>query len=66
MARHGFSGLASKMVENTYGAPVGGIFVLAEEMLQLGSAGLFCMRYPQHPITRELCKVADLLARESS
>jgi hypothetical protein len=23
-------------------------------MLQLGSAGIFCLEYPEHPFTREL------------
>jgi MinD-like ATPase involved in chromosome partitioning or flagellar assembly len=45
-------------VENTFRAPVAGIFALTEEMLMLGSAGLFVLRFPDHRLTREVQRVA--------
>lgn len=48
-----------EQVEATYNAHVAGIFPLSTEMLELGSAGLFCLRHPYHPLTRELQKVAQ-------
>jgi MinD-like ATPase involved in chromosome partitioning or flagellar assembly len=46
-------------VEATYNADVAGVFPLSTEMLQLGSAGVFALHYPQHPFTREVQKVAQ-------
>lgn len=47
-----------KLVEKTYGVPVAGVLPMAEEMMMLGSRGLFCLRYPQHPLTKELITIA--------
>ncbi|MBI3823700.1 MAG: MinD/ParA family protein [Planctomycetes bacterium] len=47
-----------KLVENTYQAPVAGIFPLTEEMMLLGSSGLFVLRYPEHRFTKEVHRVA--------
>jgi septum site-determining protein MinD len=52
-----FVGLRGQ-VEQTYGVPVAGIFPLSEEMLQLGSAGVFCLQYPDHPFTDQVRQVA--------
>ncbi|OAI49770.1 CDP-3,6-dideoxy-D-glycero-L-glycero-4-hexulose-4-reductase [Planctomycetaceae bacterium SCGC AG-212-F19] len=46
-----FAALKSQ-VENTYNAPVAAIFPLTEEMVQLGSAGVFSLEYPHHPNTQ--------------
>ena len=46
-----------KKVEQTYDKPVAGILPLSNEMLRLGSEGLFCLRYPDHPLSGELKKV---------
>jgi MinD-like ATPase involved in chromosome partitioning or flagellar assembly len=51
-----------EQVEATYHAPVAGIFPLTTEMLELASAGVFCLHYPHHPLTRELRKVAEQVA----
>ncbi|MGF1582483.1 MAG: MinD/ParA family protein [Gemmataceae bacterium] len=45
-------------VEESFRVPVAGIFPLSTEMMELGSAGLFCEHYPHHPLTKELQKVA--------
>jgi MinD-like ATPase involved in chromosome partitioning or flagellar assembly len=46
-----------KQVEDTYQVPVAGVLPMAEEMMLLGSRGLFCLKYPKHPLTQELIKV---------
>jgi len=45
-------------VHMAYQAPVAGMFQYAPELAELGSAGVFCRRYPDHPFTRELRQVA--------
>jgi MinD-like ATPase involved in chromosome partitioning or flagellar assembly len=49
-------------VEDTYHAPVGAVFPLSEEMLQLASGGIFCLHYPDHPFTRTLQRLAQRIA----
>jgi MinD-like ATPase involved in chromosome partitioning or flagellar assembly len=51
-----FSTLQQK-VEHTYDVPVAGIFPLAEDMVCLGSNGLFCLKYPEHSFTQMLHQV---------
>ncbi len=48
-------------VEGTYNAPVAAILPLTEEMIQLGSSDIFCLRFPEHPLSQVYAKVADLL-----
>ncbi|RPI83439.1 MAG: MinD/ParA family protein [Planctomycetaceae bacterium] len=48
-------------VEDAYRAPVVGILPLCQEMAELASSGLFVNRFPDHPLTRELTKVAEQL-----
>ncbi|HSM82586.1 MAG TPA: MinD/ParA family protein [Nodosilinea sp.] len=45
-------------VEDTYGVPVAGLFPLSEDIVKLASEGVFCMRYPEHPVTQEFQAVA--------
>jgi MinD-like ATPase involved in chromosome partitioning or flagellar assembly len=45
-------------VETTYNAAVAGIFPLSEDMIELGSSGLFCLQQPHHPFTQALRQVA--------
>ncbi len=40
-------------VEKTYQAEVAAIFPHADEMMTLASAGIFSIKYPNHPMTRE-------------
>lgn len=47
-----------KKVEETYDVPVAGLFPLSEAVVQLASEGVFCVRYPQHPISQEFQAVA--------
>ncbi|MGF1482630.1 MAG: MinD/ParA family protein [Cyanophyceae cyanobacterium] len=46
-------------VEKTYSLPVAGIFPLSEDMVQLGSSGLFCLQYPNLPFSKTLARVAQ-------
>jgi MinD-like ATPase involved in chromosome partitioning or flagellar assembly len=48
-------------VEETYSTPVAGIFPLSEDVVQLASEGVFCTKYPDHPISQEFRKVAQHL-----
>jgi MinD-like ATPase involved in chromosome partitioning or flagellar assembly len=55
--------LLRRQIETTYDVPLAGIFPLSEEMMQLGSDGIFCLKYPEHPFTQELARlVAHILA----
>jgi MinD-like ATPase involved in chromosome partitioning or flagellar assembly len=45
-------------IEETYAEMVAGIFPLSEDMVQLASEGVFCAKYPEHPISQEFSKVA--------
>jgi MinD-like ATPase involved in chromosome partitioning or flagellar assembly len=45
-------------VEQTYDLPVAGAFPLSEDVVQLASEGVFCVKYPDHPITREFQSIA--------
>jgi len=53
-----FDALKQK-VEETYNEKVAGIFPLSEDIVQLASEGVFCMRYPEHEISQEFRKVAQ-------
>lgn len=56
LSKFDFEALRQK-VQTTYNVPVAGVFPLSEEMVELASSDLFCLRYPEHPWTRELNKV---------
>ncbi|MDZ8225750.1 MULTISPECIES: MinD/ParA family protein [unclassified Nostoc] len=46
-------------VEETYGETVAGMFSLSEDMVQLASEGVFCVKYPEHSVSQEFRKVAQ-------
>ncbi len=48
-------------VERTYHCEVVAVLPHAEEMMALASAGIFALRYPDHPVTAELKQVAATL-----
>lgn len=52
-----FEALRQK-IEETFDVPVAGMFPLSEDIVQLASEGVFCTKYPSHPITQEFQKVA--------
>jgi septum site-determining protein MinD len=49
-------------LQTTYQLPVAGVIPLAEQMVTLASAGVFCLHYPDHPLTQTLRALADTLA----
>ena len=50
-----------QQVEKIYNVSVAGILPLSEEMVQLGSKGLFCLRYSQHPISKTIKGITEQL-----
>jgi MinD-like ATPase involved in chromosome partitioning or flagellar assembly len=46
-----------KKVEEAYNTTVAGIFTLSEDVVELASEGVFCLRYPDHPVTQEFLAV---------
>ncbi|MEM9907580.1 MAG: MinD/ParA family protein [Cyanobacteria bacterium P01_D01_bin.44] len=52
-------GALRQKVEDTYAETVAGIFPLSEDMVLLASEGIFCMKYPEHPVSQEFRKVAQ-------
>ena len=49
-------------VEETYNETVAGLFPLSEDMVMLASEGVFCAKYPEHPLSQEFRKVAQQIA----
>ena len=47
-------------VERAYHCEVAAVLPHAEEMMALASAGIFALRYPEHPITTALTRVATM------
>ena len=47
-----------RQVGDTYNATVAGVFPESEDMLELASSGIFCLRFPDHAFTREIQHVA--------
>jgi MinD-like ATPase involved in chromosome partitioning or flagellar assembly len=48
-------------VEQQYACPVAAVLPHSDEMMTLASAGIFVLRYPNHPITASLKQVARML-----
>lgn len=48
-------------VEQTYNTEVVGILPHSDDMMALASAGVFAIRFPDHPISKQLGKVVDRL-----
>ncbi|MEL6493425.1 MAG: MinD/ParA family protein [Cyanobacteria bacterium J06621_3] len=49
-------------VEETFHETVAGVFPLSEDVVQLASEGVFCVKYPEHPVSQEFRKVAQQIA----
>ncbi|MDF5708723.1 MAG: MinD/ParA family protein [Nostoc sp. S4] len=52
-----------QQVEKIYDVPVAGILPLSEDMVQLASKGLFCLRYSGHPITQTIKWITEQITR---
>ncbi|MBW4509347.1 MAG: MinD/ParA family protein [Scytonematopsis contorta HA4267-MV1] len=48
-----------QQMETAYKAPVAAILPLSEEMMQLGSKGVFCLHYPQHQISQKIQTIVE-------
>jgi MinD-like ATPase involved in chromosome partitioning or flagellar assembly len=48
-----------KQVETIYNVSVAGILPLSEEMVQLASKGIFCLRYSEHPVSQTMKGIAE-------
>lgn len=53
-----------QQVETAYHTPVAGILPNCDEMMQLASSDLFCLRYPDHSLTAELYRIVNHLGQE--
>jgi MinD-like ATPase involved in chromosome partitioning or flagellar assembly len=54
--------LVRREVEKTYGAPVAGVLPLDEDLVELGSNGLFTLRFPEHRWSTEVQAIARQIA----
>jgi MinD-like ATPase involved in chromosome partitioning or flagellar assembly len=59
-------GEVKRTVEETYGCEVAGVLPLSEDMVRLASAGIFCLRYPDHPFTQSLIAIANKITEATS
>jgi MinD-like ATPase involved in chromosome partitioning or flagellar assembly len=50
-----------KQVESIYSSPVAAILPLSEDVARMQSSDLFSLRYPDHPVSREIKKIADVV-----
>jgi len=53
-----------KQVEETYHCPVAAIMPLSEDLVRLGSAGIFYLQDPQHPFSQAIEGLANLVMAE--
>lgn len=54
-------GLLRAKVEDSYRAPVAALLPLSEDVAQLASGGIFSNRFPEHPVSKKLHRVAQRL-----
>lgn len=47
--------------ETTFDASVAGVLPLSEDMVDMGSADLFSLRFPDHPWSQELVRAANII-----
>jgi MinD-like ATPase involved in chromosome partitioning or flagellar assembly len=50
------------LVEETYNVTVAAVLPLSEELVRLGSSAVFCLRFPNHPLTEKLRAIAGLVS----
>lgn len=50
-----------QQIEAKYGLPVVGVLPNSDEMIQLASGDIFCLCYPDHPLTQKIQMVAQAL-----
>jgi MinD-like ATPase involved in chromosome partitioning or flagellar assembly/DNA-binding response OmpR family regulator len=50
-----------QQVQTAYGVPVAAVLPFAEEMIDLASSQVFAVRYPTHPLTQAIDRLAHIL-----
>ncbi len=55
-----------EQVEQTYDVTTAAVLPHSDEMMALASSGIFALHYPDHPITKQLRNVAELLLGEET
>ena len=50
-----------KRVQDTYKAEVAAVLPHSDEMMILASAGVFVLKYPDHPVTKEIGNLVERL-----
>lgn len=60
LSRYDF-GQIKELVEKTYSATVAGVLPLTEDMVDMQSADIFSLRYPNHPWSQAIRGVADMI-----
>lgn len=50
-----------RQLQAAYGESVLGVLPLTDELMALGSTGIFCQEYPHHPLTRTIQAIAQQL-----
>lgn len=48
-------------VEESYGCPVAGVLPHSDDLMALASGGIFSLRYPDHPLTKQYSQIARSL-----
>lgn len=51
-------------MEETYGCQVAAVLPLSEDVMRLGSGGIFCLQYPDHPFTQGIEEIAVRVLEE--
>jgi MinD-like ATPase involved in chromosome partitioning or flagellar assembly len=51
-------------MEETYECPVAAILPLSEDVMRLGSEGIFCLQHPDHPFTQGIEEIAVKVLEE--
>lgn len=52
-----------QQIETTYKTPVAGILPESEDIIRLASSGVFYLKYPNHPISQVIKKIAQHIMR---
>ncbi len=60
LSRYNFAQIREQ-VEKTYHAPVAGVLPLTEDVADTASADIFSLRYPDHPWSRSLREIAQVI-----
>ncbi|MEL6457529.1 MAG: MinD/ParA family protein [Cyanobacteria bacterium J06621_15] len=55
-----------QQVEANYNAKVAGILALSEDMVQLGSKGVFCLNHPEHSISKVIKGIVEQIMQSEN